>query len=105
MDNFDLVLKQYLLFVKVEKGLAENSALSYENNLRRYLAFIQQEKKIREVEGISMRHIEIYLAELTGMGLAPSSIARNISSIRNFHEIAVVECYAHYNTSAFVELP
>src|SRR5690625_1400931 len=104
MDNFDHLLKQYLLFVKVEKGLAENSALSYENDLRRYLAFIQQEMKIREVEGISLPHIETYLAELTGMGLAPSTIASKTSSIRNSHEFAVVERYAPSNPSELVEL-
>src|SRR5690625_2366641 len=97
MDNFDHLLKQYLLFVKVEKGLAENSALSYENDIRRYLAFIQQEMKIREVEGMSLRHIEIYLAELTGMGLAPSTTARNISRIRKFHDFGVAERYAPSN--------
>src|SRR5690625_7890685 len=38
------------------------------------------------------------------MGLAPSTIARNISSIRKFHEFAVVEHYAPSNPAELVEL-
>src|SRR5690625_4347674 len=39
------------------------------------------------------------------MVLPPSTIARNISSIRKFHEFAVVERYAPSNPSELVELP
>lgn len=105
MDAFNDVLKQYLLFVRVEKGLADNSALSYENDLRRYLTFIHKEMNIREVGGITMYHIETYLAELTGMGLSPATIARNISSIRKFHEFAVVEHVAGSNPAELIDMP
>lgn len=105
MQMFDKALKQYLLFIKVEKGLADNSAMSYENDLQRYLTFMRQELQIGELDGITLNHIEIYLAELTGMGLSPSTIARNISSIRKFHEFAVVEKLAVSNPAEFIELP
>ena len=105
MEAFNNVLKQYLLFVKVEKGLADNSVLSYENDLQRYLTFIRQEIHIGDVEGITYHHIETYLAELTGIGLAPSTIARNISSIRKFHEFTVVESYAHSNPAELIDMP
>src|SRR5690625_6159398 len=39
------------------------------------------------------------------MRLAPSTIATNISSIRKFHEFAVVEHYAPSNPAELVELP
>jgi integrase/recombinase XerD len=102
---FDSHLKQYLRFVKLEKGLSENSVVSYENDLRRYLEFVSRDLQIRDLGGITLQHIEQYLEELTAMELAVSSIARNISSIRSFHEFAVVEQLAEANPAELVELP
>lgn len=105
MDTFDNALKQYLLFVKVEKGLADNSARSYENDLQRYLSYIREDVQAGDLGGVSIHHIEAYLAELTGMGLAPSTIARNISSIRKFHEFAVIENFAVSNPAELIDMP
>ncbi len=105
MTPFEFELKQYLQFIKLEKGLAENSALSYENDLKRYLQFVARECKISALDGVTLQHIEAYLEELTAMELAVSSIARNISSIRSFHEFAVVERLAEANPAELIELP
>jgi integrase/recombinase XerD len=105
MTPFEFELKQYLQFIKLEKGLAENSAQSYENDLKRYLQFVARELKISALDGITLQHIEKYLEELTELELAVSTIARNISSIRSFHEFAVVEKMAEANPAELIELP
>ena len=102
---FSKELQHYLQFIKLEKGLADTSAESYENDLRRYLRFVAEELKIGSLAGVTLQHIEKYLAELTGMGLEVSTIARNISSIRSFHEFAVAEQFAEANPAELVELP
>jgi integrase/recombinase XerD len=105
MGSFDSQLKQYLQFVKIEKGLAKNSYDSYENDLKRYLHFVSHDLKILNLGGITLQHIETYLGELTELGLSVSTIARNISSIRSFHEFAVVEQFAEANPAELIELP
>lgn len=102
---FDQVLKQYLQFVKVEKGLAKNSTLSYENDLKRYLSFLARECKLSDLGGVSLHHIELFLDELAELELSPGTIARNISSIRSFHEFAVVEHFCEANPAELVNLP
>jgi len=102
---FDRELKRYLQFVKVEKGLAENSTLSYKNDLNRYLTFLARECKLSDLGGVTLHHIEQFLDELTELELSPSTIARNISSIRSFHEFAVVENFAEANPAELVDLP
>ncbi|WP_138430468.1 site-specific tyrosine recombinase XerD [Fodinibius saliphilus] len=98
-------LKRYLQFIKLEKNLSENSVVSYERDLRRYLNFVADNLRIQQLDGVSLQHIEQYLEELTAMDLSVSSIARNISSIRGFHEFAVVEGMAEANPAELVELP
>ncbi|MEX0944676.1 MAG: site-specific integrase, partial [Balneolaceae bacterium] len=105
MSDFESALKQYLRFIKLEKGLAKNSSLSYKNDLERYLHFLSDDLRMKDLSGITLTHIENYLLELTSMGLAVSTIARNISSIRSFHEFAVVEKLAEANPAELVELP
>ena len=105
MGAFGTELKRYLQFVKVEKGLSENSVVSYENDLARYLRFIKNDMKINDLGGVTLTHIENYLEELTELGLTTSTIARNISSIRSFHEFAVVENFSEANPAELVDLP
>lgn len=103
--HFEKELKLYLQFVKLEKGLSENSVLSYENDLQRYLKFIAEDLRLKDISGVTLQHIEKYLEELSAMDLSVSSIARNISSIRSFHEFAVVEGIAKANPAELIELP
>lgn len=105
MSEYSSALKQYLRFIKLEKGLANNSAISYENDLERYFHFLSEDLKIKDLNGVTVSHIENYLLELTNMDLAVSTIARNISSIRSFHEFAVVEKWAESNPAELIELP
>lgn len=98
-------LRRYLQFIKLEKNLSPNSISSYENDLRRYLKFVANDLRIHQLNGITLQHIEQYLDELSAMDLAVSSVARNISSIRSFHEFAVVEGMAKANPAELIDLP
>lgn len=103
--HYEKELKRYLQFVKLEKNLSENSVASYKNDLRRYLKFVSNDLQVQDLSGVTLQHIEKYLEELSAMDLAVSSVARNVSSIRSFHEFAVVEGMADANPAELIELP
>lgn len=111
MDNtvseipFEPLLKRYIQFIRLEKGLSENSIVSYRNDLIRYLGFIRYAIGLQELSGVSIQHIENFLQELVSMDLAPGSIARNISSIRGFHEFLQVERFTDANPTTGIDLP
>ena len=105
MNSFDQYLQHYLQFIKIEKGLSENSIASYRNDLNRYLLFISQALRVTDLAGITLQHIEQYLEELMAMKLSVSTLARNISSIRSFHEFTVVEDLTEANPAELVDLP
>jgi len=98
-------LKRYIQFIQLEKNLSENSISSYKNDLKRYLIFLANDLKVQDLGGVSLQHIEKYLEELSAMDLSVSSVARNISSIRGFHEFAVVEGLAEANPAELIDLP
>lgn len=103
--HFSEELQLYLQFIKLEKGLSDNSVESYEHDLRRYLQFLARDLQLGDLGGVTLQHIESYLEELTAMELSAGTIARNISSIRSFHEFAVVEKMAEANPAELIELP
>ncbi|MDZ7715830.1 MAG: site-specific tyrosine recombinase XerD [Balneolaceae bacterium] len=103
--HYEKELNLYLQFIKLEKGLSQNSIVSYKNDLTRYLRFLAEDLRIKDLGGVTLQHIENYLEELSAMDLSVSSVARNVSSIRSFHEFAVVEKLAEANPAELIELP
>lgn len=104
--RFKPQLDLYLQFIKLEKGLSENSVVSYQNDLNRYLGYISNAAKIGDLGGVTLNHIEEFLDQLVDQELlTASSLARNISSIRGFHEFAVLEGFAKANPAELLELP
>lgn len=73
------LLNRYLSFIKIEKGLSQNSISSYHSDLIDFIAYVH--KSILEVD---INDIINYLAELQDIGLINSSIARKRSAIKNF---------------------
>jgi len=102
---FSPVLRQFLQYLKLEKGLAENTLEAYKRDISNYLNFLYAVKQIRDLAGTELRHIEDYLFELAETGLASTTIARNISSIRTFHVFLVIEGFSQANPAQLVDLP
>lgn len=103
--KFEKEFTLYVHFLRAEKGLAKNSLISYRHDLTRYLTYLERHLRVHHISGISLRHIEDYLSELTTLGLSASTVARNISSIRGFHEFLTVERLSEANPAELLELP
>lgn len=99
------ILEDYLQFVQLEKGLGELSVDAYSRDLERYVHFLDKVRGLKDPESIDVHHIEAFLEELVSMELAPTTLARNISSIRNFHKFMVNEDYSKSNPAAIIDLP
>ena len=103
--RFDHFLQDYINYQSLARGLAENSIISYQKDLNRYLTFIEQDVGVDEITDITLEHIESYLQTLFDMGLSSRTIARNISSIRGFHDYLVAERITDNNAAEILELP
>ncbi|HDP69828.1 MAG TPA: site-specific tyrosine recombinase XerD [Actinobacteria bacterium] len=87
MEN---LLREYLNFQSVEKGLAKNSLQAYKRDLTKYLTFLDK-KKINSVDKISYQNVLDYLTDLKKKGYAPTSISRSVAAIKTFHKFLVQE--------------
>jgi len=97
-------LQQYLNYLKFEKNLSDNSVSSYKNDLDRYLNYLKTQK-INRPEYIQSRHIRRLLQLLSELGLSPSTLARNLSSIRSFHVFLISEDLLKTDPSEHIDGP
>ena len=82
MDN---LLHKFILFIKFDLRLSVNTVSSYENDLKNYIHFLAENKNIKDINQIQFKDVRAYVAFITKEGYKPSSVNRNISSIKKFH--------------------
>lgn len=87
MKSADQLLREYIAFLSVEKGLARNTTIAYERDLTRFIGFLETSEI--EVSKLSVSDFQEYVASLRGKGggvpLSESSISRAVVAIRNFY--------------------
>lgn len=100
----DRMLKEYIYYVSVEKGLAKNTLESYNRDLRGYISYLQQ-SGISAMEDSSRNNIVGYLLNLKQSGKSTSTLSRNLSSIRSFYSYLFQENQLAENPALDFESP
>jgi integrase/recombinase XerD len=86
----DTALDYFLDFIAVEKGLLPNTIASYGRDLRAYIDTVET-LDVRHAGDIPAEAPEIHLIRLSKNHLRPSSRARALSAIKQFHRFLVRE--------------
>lgn len=98
------ILQQYIQYLVVEKGLAENSIQSYGRDITQYLTFIKEKYQI-SVEKTTRTHVMGYLIHLQEQGKSTSTITRNLSSLRGFYRFLLLDRYIASDPTSHLETP
>lgn len=93
----------YLNHVRVERGLSTNTIAAYRRDLARYLDFLER-RGIFLVEEVSAVEVTEFVRELSG-AQARSSVARQVVSVRTFHQFCAEEGLVQTNPAAEVSPP
>lgn len=79
----DRLVEEYLHALVVEKGLSQNTVVSYRQELRRFMTFLSKEN-IKDIKKVDRYVILNFLDELDRAGISRNSIIHAISSLRKF---------------------
>jgi integrase/recombinase XerD len=83
------LIKEFLTYIQVEKGLALNTLESYGRDLARLEKWATGSgKPVPELTRQDLRH---WIAELSREGLSPSSVARAVSAARSFFRFLMLD--------------
>lgn len=91
-------VEEYLVSLRVERGLAANTIAAYERDLRQYLTFLED-------DGPGAKTVEGFIAHLRQHGLANSTMARKIASIRGLYRFLVMEGMSDTDPTVLVDSP
>ena len=81
---------KFTLSLKSEKRLSANTEASYGLDLLKYLLFLQK-KGFPSPEGVGLKEVDGSLSEEMAAGLKAASLARRLSTVRNFHRFLLKE--------------
>ena len=102
MGSLAVQVRLFLDFCRMEKGLAENSVSSYALDLERFTAF-SGGREIPVPE--TAEQIQAYLDSLYAAGLAGRSVARHLTTIRNFYRHLQREQVMAHNPTELMGAP
>ena len=103
-DKDQFLFEEFLNYLSVEKGLAQNTLDAYRQDLMRYGAFLKKEK-ISDWSKVSRMHILKFLNAESKRGLESSSIARGLVSVKLFHRFLTKERYVPSDITSVLESP
>ncbi|MGD6815673.1 site-specific tyrosine recombinase XerD [Metabacillus sp. 113a] len=97
-------LKDFIHYMVVERGLSQNTVVSYERDLKNYLLFLKGQD-LDNVNKIARIHIIQFLKSLKESGKSSKTIARHVASLRAFHQFLLRERAADQDPSVHIESP
>jgi integrase/recombinase XerD len=98
-------LKDFLYFLRVEKGLANNTILAYERDLKSYLVCLKHREGVQALNDIQRVHIVHFLGLLKEQGKSSKTLARHLASVRAFHQFLLRDKASDHDPSIQIETP
>ena len=97
-------IDDFISFLAVERGLADNTLLAYRRDLESYLAYCDQ-AGVKGLRQITRQHISEYVYAQKKSGLSARSICRRLAAIKTFHRFLVRENLNQEDPSTLVDTP
>jgi len=95
------IIDQYLQFQELECGLSANSLAAYKRDILEFKKLF----KLKDSFDISRRRVSEYIQYLTGLNRKPASIARKLSSLKNYYKYLHEKGLVKENYFAFARAP
>lgn len=97
-EGLEACLEDYLVSLRVERGLAPNTIAAYQRDLGQYLEFLSGVEPGPE-------EVERYVSTLRRADLAPASVARKLAAVRGLHRHLVAEGMRSSDPTLLIDSP
>lgn len=103
MDYWATYRKDFINYLKIERGLAENSIFAYQQDIEKLMDFCSPLKIMPQ--DVNLKDLKKFISELYDLGLSARSQARVISGIKQFFDFLVLDDIRNDDPSELLELP
>jgi integrase/recombinase XerD len=97
------LIREYLSYLRVEKGLSKNSLDAYQNDLSKLKAWT--EKNDFSLEALTRQDLREWLIDLGRAKLSDNSRRRMVSALRGFYKFLVIDGYIKTNPADDLDVP
>jgi len=98
-------LEDFFHYLQIERGLSDNTLVSYRRDLKQYMGYIEKEAKLSDWQEVDRTDIISFLYTIKDSGKSAATIARMISAIRSFHQFLIREQLSKRDPSLHIETP
>lgn len=103
IHGMDKDLSNFLIHLKVQRNVSENTLTAYKNDLSKFLNYLERaDKSLEQIDHLFLRR---YLAYLGTLNYSKTSISRKLSAIRSFFKFLATEKRVSSNYSLLVSAP
>lgn len=102
-EKCNKIIIKYRQYLKLEKGLSDNTVDAYLTDLDKLLAYLTLEDK--DITEVKLADLEYFSAGLHDIGIHPRSQARILSGVRSFYRYLTLEDYIKQDPCELLESP
>lgn len=104
MKKLGETLECFLDYLSMERGLAQNTIISYRYDLIKYISFLKK-KRITSFNQTNKVFINNYFVYLRGKDLEINSISRNLVAVKMFYRFLLMEGLIKEDITSLIEFP
>lgn len=101
MNPIDTYLPDFGHYLRLERGLSQNTLEGYSRDIRHLAEFLEDDPR----QAITEETLHAFLASLHDLGLGPASQARVVAALRSFFHFLVAEGISDSDPTVLLESP
>ncbi len=98
-----LLLQDFDAYLKLEKGLSDNTRQSYHDDACKLIGFVEAENL--PLKEVTLSHLHTFVASLLDLGIAVATRSRIISGVKSFFHFLMEEQHISVNPTTLLENP
>ncbi|TRX66368.1 site-specific tyrosine recombinase XerD [Carboxylicivirga sp. M1479] len=103
--NWESEIGEFRNYLKIEKGLSENSIHAYITDLTKLVTFLEDRNSKKGPEDVILADLKEMMQWIGERGISPRTQARVISGIKSFYKFLLIEEKVEKDPTALLESP
>ena len=99
-----IMLDNFIYYLAVERGLAENTLTAYKLDLQNFMSFCQS-KQVKSWGEAEKNTILMYLMYLKQQDMSPATISRRLAALKTFFRFLINEQVVEFSPTESMEAP
>lgn len=103
--NWEKEIEGFRTYLKLEKGLSDNSIHAYVTDLLKLVQFLKEKGIDAGPEKVVLANLKAMMEDIAQKGISPRTQARVISGIKSFYKYLLIEEKVDRDPTALLEAP